>query len=154
MNQPLFGLNVHDSSSVAHRIFKEENMNIVLIGAQGSGKGTQAGLLTQALGLHHLSSGDLFRWQTTAPAERANDRRPGFAWHAIHRCESIRARYQKLGREAFWVARLASLIAGDAASRPQDADHRGQQGEHDHRGNHVMDSLANVGNAASERVAA
>ncbi|HEX7737439.1 MAG TPA: adenylate kinase [Ktedonobacteraceae bacterium] len=36
-------------------------MNIVLIGAQGSGKGTQAGLLTQALGLHHLSSGDLFR---------------------------------------------------------------------------------------------
>lgn len=36
-------------------------MNIVLIGAQGSGKGTQASLLTQALGLHHLSSGDLFR---------------------------------------------------------------------------------------------
>ena len=36
-------------------------MNIVLIGAQGSGKGTQAGLLTQALGLRHLSSGDLFR---------------------------------------------------------------------------------------------
>ena len=36
-------------------------MNIVLIGAQGSGKGTQADLLTQALGLHHLSSGDLFR---------------------------------------------------------------------------------------------
>jgi adenylate kinase len=61
MNQPLFGLNVHENSSVAHRIFKEENMNIVLIGAQGSGKGTQAGLLTQALGLCHLSSGDLFR---------------------------------------------------------------------------------------------
>jgi adenylate kinase len=36
-------------------------MNIVLIGAQGSGKGTQAGLLTQTLGLRHLSSGDLFR---------------------------------------------------------------------------------------------
>lgn len=36
-------------------------MNIVLIGAQGSGKGTQAGLLTEALGLRHLSSGDLFR---------------------------------------------------------------------------------------------
>ncbi len=36
-------------------------MNIVLIGAQGSGKGTQATLLTQALGLRHLSSGDLFR---------------------------------------------------------------------------------------------
>lgn len=36
-------------------------MNIVLIGAQGSGKGTQAGLLTQTLGLCHLASGDLFR---------------------------------------------------------------------------------------------
>jgi len=61
MNQPLFGLNVHENSSVAHGMFKEENVNIVLIGAQGSGKGTQAGLLTQALGLRHLSSGDLFR---------------------------------------------------------------------------------------------
>jgi adenylate kinase len=61
MHQPLFGLNVHKSSSVAQRIFKEEKMNIVLIGAQGSGKGTQAELLTQTLGLAHLSSGDLFR---------------------------------------------------------------------------------------------
>jgi adenylate kinase len=36
-------------------------MHIVLIGAQGSGKGTQAQLLTQALGIHHVASGDLFR---------------------------------------------------------------------------------------------
>lgn len=36
-------------------------MNIVLIGAQGSGKGTQAELVTQALEIRHLSSGDLFR---------------------------------------------------------------------------------------------
>ncbi len=36
-------------------------MNIVLIGAQGSGKGTQAELLTRALGIRHLASGDLFR---------------------------------------------------------------------------------------------
>lgn len=36
-------------------------MNIVLIGAQGSGKGTQAALLTQTLGLRHVASGDLFR---------------------------------------------------------------------------------------------
>jgi adenylate kinase len=34
---------------------------IVLIGAQGSGKGTQAARLSQALGIRHVASGDLFR---------------------------------------------------------------------------------------------
>jgi adenylate kinase len=34
---------------------------IILIGAQGSGKGTQAELLTKALGVPHVASGDLFR---------------------------------------------------------------------------------------------
>ena len=36
-------------------------MNIILIGAQGSGKGTQADMLSQALGIPHVASGDLFR---------------------------------------------------------------------------------------------
>ncbi len=36
-------------------------MNIILIGAQGSGKGTQAKNLAKTLGIHHISSGDLFR---------------------------------------------------------------------------------------------
>lgn len=36
-------------------------MYIILIGAQGSGKGTQAELLTKALGVPHVASGDLFR---------------------------------------------------------------------------------------------
>lgn len=36
-------------------------MRILLIGAPGAGKGTQAGLLSQALGLPHISSGDLLR---------------------------------------------------------------------------------------------
>jgi adenylate kinase len=36
-------------------------VNIVLIGAQGSGKGTQADLLGEHLGLAHVASGDLFR---------------------------------------------------------------------------------------------
>jgi adenylate kinase len=36
-------------------------VNIILIGAQGSGKGTQAEMLTQALGIPHVASGDLFR---------------------------------------------------------------------------------------------
>ncbi len=36
-------------------------MEIILIGAQGSGKGTQAAMLAQALGIPHIASGDLFR---------------------------------------------------------------------------------------------
>ena len=36
-------------------------MNIILIGAQGSGKGTQAERLSQSLGIRHVASGDLFR---------------------------------------------------------------------------------------------
>jgi len=36
-------------------------VNIVLIGAQGSGKGTQADMLAKALGILHIASGDLFR---------------------------------------------------------------------------------------------
>lgn len=36
-------------------------MNIILIGAQGSGKGTQAEKLSQALGISHVASGDLLR---------------------------------------------------------------------------------------------
>jgi adenylate kinase len=36
-------------------------VNVILIGAQGSGKGTQAELLASSLGLPHVSSGDLFR---------------------------------------------------------------------------------------------
>ena len=36
-------------------------MYIILIGAQGSGKGTQAEMLSQALGVPHVASGDLFR---------------------------------------------------------------------------------------------
>lgn len=36
-------------------------MNIILIGAQGSGKGTQAEKLSASLGVSHIASGDLFR---------------------------------------------------------------------------------------------
>lgn len=36
-------------------------MNIILIGAQGSGKGTQAEMLTKRFGIPHVASGDLFR---------------------------------------------------------------------------------------------
>jgi adenylate kinase len=36
-------------------------VNIILIGAQGSGKGTQAARLAKSLNIKHIASGDLFR---------------------------------------------------------------------------------------------
>ncbi len=36
-------------------------MNIVLLGAPGAGKGTQASVLTKELGIVHVATGDLFR---------------------------------------------------------------------------------------------
>jgi adenylate kinase len=44
-------------------------VNIILLGAQGSGKGTQAKRLAQTLGMHHVSSGDLFRKASEAGTE-------------------------------------------------------------------------------------
>ncbi|KKL87314.1 hypothetical protein LCGC14_1935930, partial [marine sediment metagenome] len=36
-------------------------MNIVMMGVQGSGKGTQSKMLAAELGVPHISTGDLFR---------------------------------------------------------------------------------------------
>ncbi len=44
-------------------------MNIILIGAQGSGKGTQAQRLALSLGIRHVASGDLFRKEIDAQSE-------------------------------------------------------------------------------------
>ena len=45
-------------------------MEILLLGAQASGKGTQAEMLTQVLGIPHVSSGDLFREEMEKQTER------------------------------------------------------------------------------------
>ncbi|MCH8978886.1 MAG: adenylate kinase [Armatimonadetes bacterium] len=44
-------------------------MNLLLIGPPGVGKGTQAALLTQRLGLVQLASGDIFRAEIAAGSE-------------------------------------------------------------------------------------
>ena len=36
-------------------------MRSVFLGAPGSGKGTQAGIISKRLGISHIASGDLFR---------------------------------------------------------------------------------------------
>jgi adenylate kinase len=38
----------------------------IIMGAQGSGKGTQAKLLAEGIGLVHISVGDIFRWHVQA----------------------------------------------------------------------------------------
>jgi adenylate kinase len=44
-------------------------VDIILIGAQGSGKGTQAQRLAQTLGIRHVASGDLFRAEIQAQTQ-------------------------------------------------------------------------------------
>jgi len=36
-------------------------MNLLIMGPPGAGKGTQAAIISEVLGLKHLSSGDLLR---------------------------------------------------------------------------------------------
>jgi len=44
-------------------------LNIVLLGAPGSGKGTQADLLEQRYGFEHASTGDLYRKEMTSGSD-------------------------------------------------------------------------------------
>jgi len=46
-------------------------MNIIILGPQGSGKGTQAKLLAQKLKIKHISTGELLRKAAQAPTPKA-----------------------------------------------------------------------------------
>ena len=54
-----------------------EKFNIVMLGAPGSGKGTQAKILAEKFNLAHISTGDLFRKQISSGY------RPGMRWARI-----------------------------------------------------------------------
>jgi adenylate kinase len=47
----------------------DERLILLLVGAVGAGKGTQAGILSRELGLPHLASGNLFRAAMAANSE-------------------------------------------------------------------------------------
>ena len=47
-------------------------MQLILLGLPGAGKGTQAQLLAQRLGLLHISTGDMFRQASAEGTELGN----------------------------------------------------------------------------------
>ena len=48
---------------------REEHLHTILLGAPGAGKGTQAVVISQRLGLVHIASGDLFRQEQDSGSE-------------------------------------------------------------------------------------
>ena len=61
---------------------------IILLGAPGAGKGTQAKLLQEQIGLTHISSGDLFRKNISTP-DAARRARQIVYGHAASLCQTM-----------------------------------------------------------------
>ena len=51
-------------------------MNLLVLGPQGSGKGTQAKRISEAYGIPHVSTGDMFRAAITAGTPLGNEVAP------------------------------------------------------------------------------
>ena len=77
-------------------------MNIVMMGVQGSGKGTQSKLLAERLKLPHISTGDLFREHAAAGTELG--RRALVLWHGTSAARAQRIRRVGLfPRKGVWA---------------------------------------------------
>jgi adenylate kinase len=50
-------------------VTKHKQLNVILLGAPGAGKGTQAVTISKKLGLAHIASGDLFRKEQESGSE-------------------------------------------------------------------------------------
>jgi adenylate kinase len=50
-------------------VSKQKQLNLILLGAPGAGKGTQAVTISKKLGLVHIASGDLFRKEQESGSE-------------------------------------------------------------------------------------
>ena len=52
-------------------------MKLVLLGPVGSGKGTQAGIISKEYGLPHISTGEIFRKNIIADVNRCGGNKHG-----------------------------------------------------------------------------